>query len=140
MLFLLLTYQGIPSDLPPSTLAIVSADVTLVLYSNGMNPYDGVYPCLSACKINSSELNDYGQCRQQILEWYPDRKLPTAEVLEQKINALLQERSQKNIEFQTANQKSKDLANAQRTIEEFLRQERNDHEQNRRRKKNGDLE
>lgn len=52
----------------------------------------------------------------------------------------MQERSQKNIEFQTANQKSKDLANAQRTIEEFLRQERNAQEQNRRRKKNGDLE
>ena len=91
-------------------------------------------------KEHNSELNDYGQCRQQILEWYPDHKIPTPEALEQKINALLQERSQKNIEFQTANQKSKDLANAQRTIEEFLRQERNSQEQNRRRKKNGDLE
>lgn len=91
-------------------------------------------------KEHNSELNDYGQCRQQIFEWYPDKRIPTAEVLEQKINALLQERSQKNIEFQTANQKSKDLANAQRTIEEFLRQERNSQEQNRRRKKNGDLE
>ena len=91
-------------------------------------------------KEHSSELNDYQQCRQQILEWYPDKRIPIAEALEQKINALLQERSQKNIEFQTANQKSKDLANAQRTIEEFLRQERNTQEQNRRRKKNGDLE
>lgn len=91
-------------------------------------------------KEHSSELNDYQQCRQQILEWYPDKRVPTAESLEQKINALLQEHSQKNIEFQTANQKSKDLANAQRTIEEFLRQERNAQEQNRRRKKNGDLE
>ena len=89
---------------------------------------------------HSSELNEYGQCRQQILEWYPDKRIPTAEALEQKINALLQERSQKNIEFQTANQKSKNLANAQRTIEEFLRQERTAQEQNRRRKKNGDLE
>lgn len=91
-------------------------------------------------KEHSSELNDYQQCRQQILEWYPDKRIPIAEALEQKINALLQERSQKNIEFQTANQKSKDLANAQHTIEEFLRQERNAQEQNRRRKKNGDLE
>ncbi len=91
-------------------------------------------------KEHHSELNEYGRCRQQILEWYPDKRIPTAEVLEQKMNALLQERSQKNIEFQTANQKSKDLANAQRTIEEFLRQERNTQEQNRRRKKNGDLE
>lgn len=91
-------------------------------------------------KEHNSELNDYGQCRQQILKWYPDKRIPIAEALEQKINALLQERSQKNIEFQTANQKSKDLANAQRTIEEFLRQERNTQEQNRRRKKNGDLE
>ena len=91
-------------------------------------------------KEHNSELNDYGQCRQQILKWYPDKRIPIAEALEQKINALLQERSQKNIEFQTANQKSKALANAQRTIEEFLRQERNTQEQNRRRKKNGDLE
>lgn len=91
-------------------------------------------------KDHHSELNEYGQCRQQILEWYPDRKLPTADSLEQKINAFLQGRSQKNIEFQTANQKSKDLADAQRTIEEFLRQERNAQEQNRKRKKNGDLE
>ncbi|MBP3697005.1 MAG: relaxase/mobilization nuclease domain-containing protein, partial [Clostridia bacterium] len=58
-------------------------------------------------KEHSSELNDYQQCRQQILEWYPDKRIPIAEALEQKINALLQERSQKNIEFQTANQKSK---------------------------------
>lgn len=91
-------------------------------------------------KEHHSELNDYRQFRQQILEWYLDRKIPTTKSLEQKINALLQERSQKNIEFQTANQKSKDLANAQRTIEEFLRQELNAQEQNRRRKKNGDLE
>lgn len=91
-------------------------------------------------KEHHSELNEYGQCRQQILEWYPDRKLPTADSLEQKINAFLQGRSQKNIEFQTANQKSKDLADAQRTIEEFLRQERNEQQQDRKRKKNGDLE
>lgn len=25
-------------------------------------------------KEHHSELNDYGQCRQQILEWYPDRR------------------------------------------------------------------
>ena len=50
-------------------------------------------------KEHNSELNDYGQCRQQILEWYLDHKLPTADSLKQKINALLQERSQKNIEF-----------------------------------------
>ncbi len=57
-----------------------------------------------------------------------------------KINALIKERSEKDIEFKAANQKSKDLADAQRTIEEFLRQERNGKEQKRKKNKNGDLE
>lgn len=91
-------------------------------------------------KEHSSELNDYQQCRQQILEWYPDKRIPIAEVLEQKINALLQERSQKDMQFREDDKRARDLADAQRTIEEFLRQERNAHEQNHRRKKNGDLE
>lgn len=37
-------------------------------------------------------------------------------------------------------QKSGDLAKAQRDIEEYLRNERKAQEQNRKRKKNGDLE
>ncbi|MBQ5988922.1 MAG: relaxase/mobilization nuclease domain-containing protein [Oscillospiraceae bacterium] len=89
---------------------------------------------------HSEELSDYQEYKAQILEWYPDGHTPTADALEQKINALIKERSEKDIEFKAANQKSKDLADAQRTIEEFLRQERNGKEQKRKKNKNGDLE
>ena len=75
-----------------------------------------------------------------MLEWYPDKHLPTVEDLEQKITALIQERSAKNELYRSVSQKSKDLAQAQQTIEEFLRQERAVQEQSKKRKKNGDLE
>lgn len=91
-------------------------------------------------KEHSSELNDYGNCRQQILEWYPSGRIPSVEQMEQKINALRRERSQKNEEYMAVKQKSGDLAKAQRDIEEYLKNERKAQEQNRRRKKNGDLE
>ena len=58
----------------------------------------------------------------------------------EKINALIQERSLKNQQFRESDKKARDLADAQRTIEEFLRQEQNEQQQDRKRKKNGDLE
>ena len=91
-------------------------------------------------KEHSSELNSYGESRRQILEWYPDGHIPTAELLEQKINALMRERSQKNDEYKAVKQKAEDLSKAQRTIEEFLRNERNVQEQKRKRNKSGNLE
>ena len=57
-----------------------------------------------------------------------------------KINALIQERLLKDQQFREADKRARDLADAQRTIDEFLRQERNEQQQNRKRKKNGDLE
>lgn len=60
--------------------------------------------------------------------------------LEQKITALMQERSDKNELYHSVSQKSKDLTQAQQTIEEFLRQERAVQEQSRKKKKSGDLE
>ena len=65
---------------------------------------------------------------------------PTVESLDKKINALIQERSLKDQQFREADKRARDLADAQRTIEEFLRQERNEQQQDRKRKKNGDLE
>ena len=47
-------------------------------------------------KEHISELQEYGECRKQILEWYPSGTIPKVEQLEQKINALKQERSKKN--------------------------------------------
>ena len=91
-------------------------------------------------KEHSAELNSYAETRRQILEWYPDGHIPTAELLEQKINALMQERSQKNNEYKAVKQKAQDLSKAQRTIEEYLRNERSVQEQKRKKNKNGDLE
>ncbi|MBP3761724.1 MAG: relaxase, partial [Ruminococcus sp.] len=89
---------------------------------------------------NSYELQEYREVSRQLLEWYPDKHLPTIDELEKKITALMQERSEKNELYKSVSQKSKDLAQAQQTIEEFLRQERAVHEQSRKKKKNGDLE
>ncbi len=89
---------------------------------------------------NSDELSEYGQIRSQVLELYPSGYIPTVENLEQKINALIQERSEKDLQFREGDKRARDLADAQRTIEEFLRQERNEQQQDRKRKKNGDLE
>ena len=89
---------------------------------------------------NSDELTEYGQIRSQVLELYPSGHIPTVENLEQKINALIQERSEKDLQFREADKRARDLADAQRTIEEYLRQERNEQQQDRKRKKNGDLE
>ena len=89
---------------------------------------------------NSDELSEYGQIRSKVLELYPSGHIPTVENLEQKINALIQERSEKDLQFREADKRARDLADAQRTIEEFLRQERNEQQQDRKRKKNGDLE
>ena len=91
-------------------------------------------------KGNSAELTEYGQIRTQVLELYPSGHIPTVENLEQKINALIQERSEKDLQFREADKWARDLADAQRTIEEFLRQEHNEQQQDRKRKKNGDLE
>ena len=66
--------------------------------------------------------------------------MPAIHELEQKITVLTQERSDKNELYKSVSQKSKDLAQAQQTIEEFLRQERSVQEQSKKRKKNGDLE
>ena len=57
-----------------------------------------------------------------------------------KITALMQERSEKNELYRSVSQKSKDLAQAQQTIEEFLRQKRAVQEQNKKQKKSGDPE
>ena len=91
-------------------------------------------------KEHSAELTEYGQIRTKVLELYPSGHIPTVESLDKKINALIQERSLKDQQFREADKRARDLADAQRTIEEFLRQERNEQQQERKRKKNGDLE
>ena len=91
-------------------------------------------------KENAAELIEYAESRQKVLELYPSGQIPSVENLEQKINALIQERSEKDMQFREADKRARDLADAQRTIEAFLRQERNEQEQKRKKNKNGDLE
>lgn len=47
-------------------------------------------------KEHSAELTEYGQIRTQVLELYPSGHIPTVESLDKKINALIQERSEKD--------------------------------------------
>lgn len=98
---------------------------------------------LSGCKEkkfheqNSYELQEYKEVSHQLLEWFPDKHLPKVDELEQKISALMQERNDKHELYKQASQKSKDLAKAQQTIEEYLKQERN---QPQKKKNKGELE
>ena len=86
---------------------------------------------------NSYELQEYKEVSRQLLEWFPDKHLPKVDELEQKITALMQERLDKNDLYKSVSQKSKDLAQAQQTIEEYLKQELN---QPQKKKKRNDLE
>lgn len=86
------------------------------------------------------ELNKYGELNAQLNGWYPSGRTPTVEALEQKINALIQERSEKDLLFKETDTKFRELSSAKRDLDEFLRQERDNQEQSRRHKKNGDLE
>ena len=69
---------------------------------------------------------------------YPNGHTPTAENLEKKIEFLTAQRSQKNAEYRQADKKARELADAARTIEDYLRQEQSRNQQQKR--KRNDLE
>ena len=87
---------------------------------------------------HSYELSEYGKVRTQVLELYPSGHIPTVEKLEKSITALRDKLSAMNTEFNQADKKARELADAQRTIEEYLRQEQSRDQQ--KRKKRSDLE
>ena len=89
-------------------------------------------------EIHSYELSEYGKVRTQVLELYPSGHIPTVENLEKSITALREKLSAMNTDFNQADKKARELADAQRTIEEYLRQEQSQ-EQLKKRKRN-DLE
>ena len=64
--------------------------------------------------------------------------IPTVEKLEKSITALRKKLSAMNTEYNQADKKARELADAQRTIEEYLRQEQSRKQQ--KRKKRNDLE
>ena len=89
-------------------------------------------------KDYSVELAEYGKIRTQVLELYPSGHIPTVEKLEKSITALRKKLSAMNAEYNQADKKARELADAQRTIEEYLRQEQSRDQQ--KRKKRNDLE
>ena len=84
-------------------------------------------------KEHSAELAEYGKIRTQVFELYPSGHIPTVEKLEKSITALREKLSAMNTEFNQADKKARELADAQRTIEEYLRQEQSRGEQKRKR-------
>ena len=87
---------------------------------------------------HSYELSEYGKVRTKVLELYPSGHIPTVENLEKSIKTLRDKLTAMNTEFNQADKKARELADAQRTIEEYLRQEQSQ-EQQKKRKRN-DLE
>ena len=87
---------------------------------------------------HSYELSEYGKVRTKVLELYPSGHIPTVENLEKSIKALRDKLTAMNSEFNQADKKARELADAQRTIEEYLRQEQSRDQQ--KRKKRNDLE
>ncbi len=83
-------------------------------------------------KDHSGSLQEYYDLTQEILKWYPNGHTPTAENLEKKIEVLTAQRSQKNAEYRAADQKARELSEASREIEEFLRQEQRRDQQKKR--------
>ncbi len=89
-------------------------------------------------KEYSVELAEYGKVRTQVFELYPSGHIPTVENLEKSIKALRDKLTAMNTGFNQADKKARELADAQRTIEEYLRQEQSRDQQ--KRKKRNDLE
>ena len=84
------------------------------------------------------ELSQYSDTRDKVLELYPSGRIPTVECMEQKINELRNELSSMDTEFRQEDKKARELADAQRTIEEYLRQKQSRDQQ--KGKKRNDLE
>ena len=89
-------------------------------------------------KEHSESLAEHHALAHKILEWYPDGTTPSVEKFEKMIADLTAQRVQKNAEYKTADQKSRELSDAAREIEQYLRQEQNRDQQ--KKHKRNDLE
>ncbi|WP_242843403.1 relaxase/mobilization nuclease domain-containing protein [Ruminococcus albus] len=87
---------------------------------------------------HSESLAEHYMLTQKILEWYPDGTTPSVEKFEKMIADLTAQRVQKNAEYKAVDQKARELSEAAREIEQYLRQERS-RDQQKKRKRN-DLE
>ena len=95
------------------------------------------FPFIIKQRKERHELSEYGKVRTQVLELYPSGHIPTVDKLENNITALRQKLAAMNSEYNLADKKARELADAQRTIEEYLRQEQSRDQQKR---KQNDLE
>ena len=89
-------------------------------------------------KEHGGDIAEYHETCKQVLELYPSGNIPKVENLEKHIASLQKKLSKKNTEYNQADKKSRELSEATRTIEEYLRQEQSRDQQ--KRKKRNDLE
>ena len=89
-------------------------------------------------KEHSGEIAEYYETRKQVSELYPSGTIPKVEHLEMQITDMQEKLSKKNTEYNQADKKSRELSEATRTIEEYLRHEQSRGQQQKR--KRNDLE
>ena len=89
-------------------------------------------------KEHGGSLQEFHTLNQKLHEWYPDGRTPTVEKMEKMIEDLTAQRTQKHAEYNAADQQSRELSEAAREIENYLRQEQNREQQ--KKKKRNDLE
>ena len=89
-------------------------------------------------KEHGGDIAEYHETCKQVLELYPSGNIPKVENLEKHIASLQKKLSKKNTEYNQADKKSRELSEATRTIEEYLRQEQSRGQQQKR--KRNDLE
>lgn len=71
-------------------------------------------------KDHSFELYEYDRVKKEILELYPDGRIPKVEKVEERIEALIAERKQKNAEYNALAVKVKELSQAKRDLDDYL--------------------
>lgn len=89
-------------------------------------------------KEHGGDIAEYHETCKQVLELYPSGNIPKVENLEKHIASLQKKLSKKNTEYNQADKKSRELSEATRTIEEYLRHEQSRGQQQKR--KRNDLE
>ena len=87
-------------------------------------------------KEHSGEIAEYYETRKQVFEFYPSGTIPKVENLEKQITSLQKKLSKKNTEYNQADKKSRELSEATRMIEEYLRYEQSRDQQKKRKRSN----
>ena len=89
-------------------------------------------------KEHGGDIAEYHETCKRVLELYPSGDIPKVENLEKYITAMQNKMREKDAEYRQADKKSRELSEAARTIEEYLRHEQSRDQQQKR--KRNDLE